>query len=176
MEEPKLIQKLTQMTKPEIELGLYRSRLRLALLTKHGQVKQSQAVFGLAWKTMTVVSCSLALFLFLVINESLWPAQGAARAKEIAVSDPRVADLINQGAIIGDISVVEDQAVISLRSPLASKRDTMNLPAQPATQKSLEALPGARPLPSPSSETVFLVEVDLKKGEVSTIQAVEWTR
>lgn len=178
MEDQDLTQKLEKMSLPAAETPLNQQRLRRLLLQKHVQLNQSPLFLPWLWKTATLLSCSLAVLLLLFSAYSGFIPRDASLAREIALNDPRVKALIEKGAIVNSIDVSGDRASVSVSSrPPRAASPKLALPAADRGAEGLLKIQSpAAPSVSPFPRTVFLVEVDLRKGTVTEIREVEWTK
>ena len=174
MTKDQLEEKLEKMSLPILELSGHRQKLRWFLLQEYAKLGERPEFLAWFWKGATVLSCSLAALLFLFYSSSVFLPRDASLAREIAVQDARVKALIEEGAIINTVEVSGDQAFVSLKSPLLRKGDSLKVALPAASGSSAENLFQAST--PPPSQTVFLIDIDLKKRAVTNVQEVEWRK
>ncbi|MFH0792308.1 MAG: hypothetical protein V1905_03790 [bacterium] len=120
MEEKELVEKLNSVSQINRESPSYRVRLRIALLTAHENIRESQKITGFAWKIIPVGALAL---MFLVLGLSREPSLSLksintiSEAKQILQTDKQTKPLINDGAIIGDTQILGDRAYVLMQLP-----------------------------------------------------------
>ncbi len=114
MEINDLVKKLEGLKLPEIELLGHKHQLRYFLLSRYQKAQKQAFVLDLFLKAAPVGFALIALVL-VFSNSSLFPLPSAALAKEIAMQDPRVTALMEQGAIIKETQLADSRGYIMIQ-------------------------------------------------------------
>jgi hypothetical protein len=166
MKEKNLIEKLEKTSIiPEIEISSHKRKLREILLSKYPREKRNWVVFNIFQKTIPI---GIAIVLiFFTINNLIYPSYTLAKAKEIALKDPQVKELIEKGAVIKDVKIVKDHAYVLIQSAESKTKE------EPAIPK-LESLGSPRVVEEIKKEEmqVALAEVDIKEWKVAKIEKI----
>jgi hypothetical protein len=165
MEEKNLIEKLEKTSIiPEIEISSHKRKLREILLSKYPREKRNWVIFNIFQKTIPI---GIAIILiFFTINNLIYPSYTLAKAKEIALKDPQVKELIEKGAVIKDVKIVKGRAYVLIQSAESKTKE------EPAIPK-LESLGSPRVEEIKKEEMqVALAEVDIKEGKVAKIEKI----
>lgn len=153
---PDLIKKLEAVKTPEIEISSHKVRLKRALLDWYYK-EEKAGLFWVGFKKILIPlgSVAVVLFLALLINNLIFPQDTLAKAKKIALSDPRVQELVKQGAEIKDIKIAENRAYVLLTPKEISNGEGLKGEYEKKELKSA------------------LAQIELKKERVSKIETVE---
>lgn len=111
MEKDDLIKKLEEVSLPEIEISSHKRKLRTALLAKYFPEKKKAAVFDIFQKLAPVGVIALILLVF-AANSFLFPQSSLAKAREIALRDPQIKEMMAKGADIKNIEIVGKKAYV----------------------------------------------------------------
>ncbi len=180
MTEEKLIRKLKAVSLPKIDLAGQRADLRLSLLSSY-QSRKRVWFWERSLYKMAALGTAAVFLLLILFSQNQLPMlldiNTFAEAKEIAVNDSGVQELIKQGAVIGDIKITDGKAYVLVQLP--EKIETKARAAQPAAAVEIQLLGGkdvgvAEPLPAAVSQ-VFLAEVDFKDKKVKSVKPIQPT-
>ena len=154
-----LIKKLEEISFPEIEIPGHKRKLRETLFGKYPEEKRIWAVFNILQKTIPL---GIAIILiFFAINNLIYPHYNLSKAKEIALKNPQVKELIEKGGKIKDIEIIKNQAYL-LVQPI--REEEMAIPE-------LEKM-GAAGVRKAEKEEISgaLIQVNLKGKEINKIE------
>jgi len=154
-----LIKKLEEISFPEIEIPGHKRKLRETLFGKYPKEKRIWAVFNILQKTIPL---GMAIILiFFAINNLIYPNYNLSKAKEIALKNPQVKELIEKGGEIKDIEIIKNQAYL-LVQPI--REEEMTIPE-------LEKM-GAAGVRKAEKEEISgaLIQVNLKGKEINKIE------
>ena len=155
-----LTKKLEEISLPEIEIPSHKRELRETLLSKYPKEKRIWAVFDILQKTIPL---GMAIILiFFAINNLIYPHYNLSKAKEIALKNPQVKELIEKGGKIKDIEIIKNQAYL-LVQPIREE-EKMAIPE-------LEKM-GATEIREAEKEEISgaLIQVNLKGKEINKIE------
>ena len=155
-----LIKKLEEISFPEIEIPGHKRKLRETLFGKYPKEKRIWAVFNILQKTIPL---GMAIILiFFAINNLIYPNYNLSKAKEIALKNPQVKELIEKGGEIKDIEIIKNQAYL-LVQPIREE-EKMIIPE-------LEKM-GATEIREAEKEEISgaLIQVNLKGKEINKIE------
>jgi len=150
-----LIKKLEEISLPEIELLGHKRKLKEKLLSQYYKEKKKQELFGI-FKKLVPIGAAAILFVIIIFTKLTPPVYTSARAKEIALENPQVKQMINEGAVIADIKIVDSKGYVLLQ-PFQEKEKQAFEPIKKEEVKK-EKIIGA------------LAEIDLKKRKVSKFE------
>jgi len=154
MEEENLIKKLEETSLPEIEIPSHKRKLKQILLDKYFREKRNWEVFNVLRKVVPVGA--IAIVLIILISYSLIsPQYSLAKARGIAMRDPRIKELIERGAVIKDVKILKDKAYVLVQPLAGTEMETEEIKTGLKTE---EGFLGA------------LAEIDLKEKKVSRIE------
>ncbi|MBZ9569690.1 hypothetical protein KJA16_02095 [Patescibacteria group bacterium] len=156
MEEENLIKKLEEASLPEIEIPSHKRKLKRVLLNKYFREKRNWEIFNILRKVVPVGAIVIILII-LISNNLIFPQYSLAKAKEIAIRDPQIKELIEKGAIIKDVKILQDKAYVLV---------------QPLAGAEMEAEEIKTGLKTEGEFLGALAEVDLKEKKVSRIEKV----
>ena len=155
-----LTKKLEEISLPEIEIPSHKRELRETLLSKYPKEKRIWAVFDILQKTIPL---GMAIILiFFAINNLIYPNYNLSKAKEIALKNPQVKELIEKGGEIKDIEIIKNQAYL-LVQPIREE-EKMAIPE-------LEKM-GAAEVREAEKEEISgaLIQINLKGKEINKIK------
>lgn len=158
MEEKDLIKKLEETSLPEIEITGHKRKLREVLLSQYYPQKRNWEIFNILRKVVPVGAVVIILT-FLILNNLIVPTYNLAKAREIAIKDPYIKELIEEGAIIKDVKILKNKGYVLIQPPTEAKKIEAGLKLE--TGLGLE------------TEKEFvgtLAEIDLKEKKVSRIE------
>lgn len=153
MEEKNLIEKLEKLTLPEIEIPIHKRKLKEVLLNRYFPEKRHWEVLDIFQKFVL----ASAITIFLIFNNLILPSHNLTKAKEIALNNSQIKSWVEEGAIIKDVKVIQNQAYI-----LVQPEKT----AEEIITKEAPLLEGIR------EEEFYgaLVQVNLKENEINKIE------
>ncbi len=174
-----LIPKLEKLALPEIDLPGHRVKLRRFLLERYSGQRQATSVFSLFWRLATLASISLAVLLFWLVGSPFSSGPDKTFIKEIAVLDPRVESLIDQGAIIKEIQATKEKSYVLLEQfPVPSATPLTGALNLVRKEKAM-SLPSAdqeQPFIAPREESahrLLMVEIDVQGKRVLGIKKIK---
>jgi len=153
MEEQDLIKKLEEVKAPEVELASHKRKLRAYLLSQY----PVQEAFGF-FKRALPIGFAFIILLALVFETSIFQGPDVVTAKDIAMKDPRVKALIEEGGVIKETQLADSKGYMLVR---------LDKPKELSYQDKTMAVSGTVS-EEPVSE--FLIEVDFKEKKVSQIK------
>jgi len=159
-----LIEKLEKIKTPEIEISSHKRKLRQFLLSKYLREKRSWVVFNIFQKTIPV---GIALILiFFAINNLIYPSYNLARAKEIALKDSQIKELIEKGGVIKDVKIIKNRAYVLIQP---AKEEIAKMP-QIAEKEALSI--GKSEEIKREEAPVALAEISIKEKKVAKIEKI----
>ncbi|MBZ9572413.1 hypothetical protein KJA15_03720 [Patescibacteria group bacterium] len=160
MEKGDLIKKLEETSLPEIEIPSHKKKLKEVLLNKYFREKRSWEIFNILRKVVPVGAVAIILIV-LILNNLISPKYTLAQAKEIAMRDPQIKELIERGAIVRDVKILNNKGYVLIQpSARAEMGAEIEIEEIKTDLKIGEEFLGA------------LAEVDLKEKRVSRIEKV----
>ena len=163
MEEKNLIEKLEKTKLPEIELKGHKEWLKMKLIDwKYYRKEAVFEFFPFLKRTGAFLGASaLILAMIFIVSNFLIPENNLAVAKKIALKDPQIKTMLESGAEIKDVEVVNGKAYLLISPKIETEKKAKEfLPMTGETQKPKENLP-------------TLTEVNLKEKKVSKIEEVK---
>lgn len=152
MTKEELTQKLEKIKLPEIELLSHKQKLRRFLMSRYSIEQKRREILAFL-RPVLVGGFALAILLAAIFNASFFTRPSLALAKEIALRDPRIRSLVDQGAIIKETQLADKKGYLLL--------GLRQFPVGPAPLKSANIL---------AKDSAFLVEVDFKDKKVSELK------
>lgn len=149
-----LIKKLEKVSLPDLENSSHRKALGIALINGYFREKKNWEIFNI-FRIITSLGM-MVLITILIVNNFIYPAYSLAKAKEIALNNPQIKELVAKGAIIKDIKVVNGKAYVLVQPSKEVEKPEATLIT--GAQKTEEKFVGA------------LAEVDFKEKKVSKIE------
>ncbi len=173
MKHEDLIRKLENLETPEIELPGHRQALRMALLSS-GRFKQRTIM---AWaKILAPVTAAVLLISIVGFFNVIQPRMQIAQAKEIAMNDPQVRELMEEyGLEITEVKLQNGEAFVFVANQLASAQSRPDENVLPVTG---EGFPPAYNI----TVSGYILKVDLvekkaiefgKLDEITTLQDIK---
>jgi len=158
-----LIEKLEKTSLPEIEISSHKRKLRQVLLNQYQKEKKNWLFFSIFQK-FAFASLGLILIFFL-FNNLIYPNYSLAKAKEIALKDPQIKEMIEKGGVIKDIEIIRNRAFVLIQP---AKGEIAEMP-QIAEKKAL----GIEENEEKREETpVALAEINMKEEKVEKIEKI----
>jgi len=114
MEEKKLIEKLEEVSCPEIEISSYKRRLKAILMEKYFREKRRWEIFDILKRVIPAGAIAI-LLIGIIFTNLIFPRYSASEAKEIALQNPQIKEWMDQGAIIEDIEIIKNRAYILIQ-------------------------------------------------------------
>jgi len=164
MKPEDLADKLEKISLPEIEIPSHKKELREILLNKYSRERKNWLFFSIFQK-FAFASLGLILIFFL-FNNLIYPNYSLAKAKEIALKDPEIKELIKKGGMIKDIKIVKNRAYVLIQS---AKEEIAQAP-QISEKKAL----GIEKTEEVKREetSVALAEISIKERKVAKIEKI----
>jgi len=162
MEKNDLIKKLEETQLPEIEIPSHKRELKQILLSKYYKEKRSWEIFDILKKAVPVGAVAIILII-LILNNLIFPRYTLAQAKQIALQNPQIKELVERGAIIKDVKILKNKGYVLIQPSVEIEVEEVREPALGEIKIGLE------------EEEEFigaLAEVDLKKKKVSKIEDI----
>lgn len=162
MEENKLIKKLKETPLPEIEIPSHKRELKQVLLEKFHREKRSWEIFNILKKAIPLGAIAIILIV-LILNNLIFPRYTLAQAKEIALKNPQIKELMEKGAIIKDVKILKNKGYVLIQPPAEIEVEEVKEKEVVGIEMDLE------------TEEEFigaLAEVDLKKKQISKIEDI----
>jgi len=163
MKKEDLIEKLEKTKLPEIELKGHREWLKIKLIDWKYYRKEAVFEFLPILKRVGFFSGSLVLILlvFFFSTNFLYPKDKIATAQKIALNDPQVKLLIEEGKEIKDVEVINGKAYLLISPKIETEKQTK------------EFLPMTAEVQEPKENLPTLTEVNLKEKRVSKIEEIK---
>jgi len=164
MEEKNLIEKLEKTSLPEIEIPSHKRKLGQILLSKYHREKRNWAVFNIFQKTIPI---GIAIILiFFAVNNLIYPSYNLAKAKEIALRDPQIKELIEKGGVIKDVKIIKNRAYVLIQpakeeiieEPQIAEKEVLGIQKTEESRK--------------EGATVALAEINIKEEKVVKIEKI----
>lgn len=162
MKNEDLIKKLEETSLPEIEIPSHKGKLKRVLLNKYSQEKRGWETFNIL-KRLVPVGAITIILIVLIFNNLIFPQYSLAKAREIALKNPQIQELIEKGAIVKDVKVVKDTGYVLIQPSATAKMEAEEIKGDGEIKRDLkigEEFLGA------------LAEIDLKKKRVSRIERI----
>lgn len=162
MEKNDLIKKLKEISLPEIEIPSHKRELKRVLLSKYHQGKRTWEIFNILKKAVPVGAVAIILMI-LILNNLIFPKYTLARAKEIALGNPQIKELIERGAIVKDVKILKSKGYVLIQPSV-----------EPGAERVRETAFGEIKMGLEEEEEFIgtLAEVDLEKKRVSRIEGL----
>jgi hypothetical protein len=159
-----LIKKLEKIKTPEIEISSHKRKLRQVLLNQYQKEKKNWLFFSIFQK-FAFASLGLVL-IFFIFNNLIYPGYSLAKAKEIALKDPQIKELIEKGGEIKDVKIIKNRAYVLIQS---TKEEIAQAP-QISEKKAL----GIEKTEEVKREetSVALAEISVKEERVAKIEKI----
>lgn len=160
MEKNDLIKKLKKISLPEIEIPSHKKELKQVLLSKYYQEKRTWETFNILKKAVPVGAVVIILIV-LILNNLIFPKYTLVQAKEIALKNPQIKELIDKGAIVKDIKILKNKGYVLIQPSVEIETEEVRETALGEVKIGLE------------EEEKFigaLAEVDLEEKRVSRIE------
>jgi hypothetical protein len=159
-----LVELLEKVKTPEIEILSHKEKLRQILLSQYQREKKTWLFFSVFQK-LAFASLSLIL-IFFVFNNLIYPNYSLAKAREIALKDPQIKEMIEKGGMIKDLQIIKNQAFVLIQT---AKEEIVTAP-QIAEKKAL----GIEEERAEKKEErpVALAEINLKEEKVAKIEKI----
>lgn len=160
MEKNGLSKKLKKISLPEIEIPSHKKELKRVLLSKYYREKRTWEIFNILKKAVPVGAVAIILIV-LILNNLIFPKYTLAQAKEIALKNPQIKELIDKGAIIKDIKILKSKGYVLIQPSVEIETEEVRETALEEVKIGLEE----------EEESIgALVEVDLEEKRVSRIE------
>jgi hypothetical protein len=159
-----LIELLEKIKIPEIEILSHKRKLRQVLLNQYQKEKKNWLFFNIFQK-LAFAGLGLILVFFL-FNNLIYPNYSLAKAKEIALRDPKIKAMIEKGGTIKDLQIIKNQAYLLIQP--AKEEIT------PAPQIAEKRALGIEEEKTETKEErpVALAEINLKEERVAKIEKI----
>lgn len=176
MEKDDFIKKLEEASLPEIEIASHKRRLKTVLLAKYFPEKKKAAVFNIFRKLAPVGAIAVLVLVLntLISSQSVFsPQYTLADARNIALKDPKIKELIEEGVEIKDVEIIDNKGYILFQKPQTPT--ILGVTGEPMpTSFSKESFSSNKALSSEKEmATGMLVEVDLKKKSVLKVDRLD---
>lgn len=113
MGEEDLIKKLEKISVPEIEIPSHRARLRAVLLKKHSEERKKRRTFDVFWRLAPLPLGLVTILLVVAIfGNLLSPDYSLAEIEDMAMKDPQVRKLVENGAAIREVKIIKNRAYV----------------------------------------------------------------
>ncbi|KPJ57253.1 hypothetical protein AMJ49_01455 [Parcubacteria bacterium DG_74_2] len=157
MEENDLIKKLEKIELPQIELPNHRERLKMVLINwRYFRKKRLE----IAFIAKRIVFAGIAvLAMVLLVNNFLIPQDNLAKAQKIALKDPQVKALMEEGGEIKDMEIVNSKAYLLINPKKSVEELVEELSLKTGEIRKVE-------------ELAALTEINLKEKTVSKIEKI----
>ena len=159
-----LTEKLEKVKTPEIEILSHKEKLRQILLSQYQRERKNWLFFSIFQK-LAFTGLGLIL-IFFVFNNLIYPNYSLAKAREIALKDPQIKEMIEKGGMIKDLQIIKNQAFVLIQT---AKEEIVTAP-QIAEKKAL----GIEEERAEKKEErpVALAEINLKEEKVAKIEKI----
>ena len=162
MKKNDLIKKLKEISLPEIEIPSHRRELKRVLLAKFHREKRTWEIFNILKKAVPVGAVAIILIV-LILNNVTLPKYTLAQAKEIALENPQIKELIERGAIVKDVKILKNKGYVLIQPPVEIEMGEVKEREIAGIEMDLET----------KEEFIgALAEVDLEKKQVSKIEDI----
>jgi hypothetical protein len=158
-----LTEKLEKVKTPEIEILSHKEKLRQILLSQYQRERKNWLFFSIFQK-LAFTGLGLIL-IFFVFNNLIYPNYSLAKAREIALKDPRIKAMIEKGGAIKDLQIIENQAFVLIQP---AKEEIVTAP-QIAEKKALGIEEKAE---KKEERPVALAEINLREEKVAKIEKI----
>lgn len=106
-----LIKKLEKIELPEIENPNHKRWLKMVLISQMDNQKAKRGIFVWFKKPLIPLgSIAVIILICFIINNLFIPQYTFAEVREITMQNPQIKELINKGAEIKDIKIIENKA------------------------------------------------------------------
>jgi len=109
------IKSVEKISFPQLEIASHRIKLRKILLSRYAEERKRWLFFNIFQK-FSLAGLGVIL-IFFVFNNLIYPNYTLAKAKEIALKDPQIKELIEKGGKIKDIEIIKNQAYFLIQPP-----------------------------------------------------------
>jgi len=159
-----LVELLEKIKTPEIEIPDHKEKLRQILLSQYQKERKNWLFFSIFQK-LAFASLGLILVFFL-FNNLIYPNYSLAKAREIALKDPQIKEMIERGGTIKDLKIIKNQAYLLIQP---AKEEIAKTP-QISEKKAL----GIEKTEEVKREetSVALAEINIKEEKVAKIEKI----
>jgi hypothetical protein len=156
MKKEDLLKKLEKIETPDITLKTHKEKLKKAMIEKFFQKKKFFFVLNDLKKATTALGILILLFVSVLLLSNLPFQKDEVLAKEIALKNKEVQDLIKKGGKIEDIKIIKNKAYVLVSPPLKIQEDLSGK--------------GLKLIKEPTKG--ILAEIELKEKKVSGIEKI----
>lgn len=110
MKTEDLIKKLEETETPQLEIPSHKAKLKLALMSWYYKPKKANVLFLGFKKSVFSLSALTAIVLIALFLAKANPQYTLAEVREITMQNPQIKELIDKGAEIKDIKIIENKA------------------------------------------------------------------